>query len=70
MSLFVPATSSDMPGWVRKIANAVNFLLGQRDFPLVRLDAAPTAPEEGQAYYDTVLHKGRIWDGTTWQALW
>ncbi|MNS86982.1 hypothetical protein D3C72_1209060 [compost metagenome] len=31
---------------------------------------APGSPVEGQAYYDTTLHKLRVWDGTTWQNAW
>lgn len=66
----LPFTATNMAEWVRKGAFAVNFLLSQRQFPFVRLDAAPTSPEEGQGYYDTVLHKARVWDGSAWQNLY
>lgn len=31
---------------------------------------APASPTEGDVYYDSVLHKLRVWDGTGWQACW
>jgi hypothetical protein len=37
---------------------------------LRKLAAAPGSPTEGDAYYDTVLHKTFTYDGTTWQAHW
>lgn len=69
-ALFVPPSSSDQPGWVRKAASAINFLLRSRAFPFDRMDAAPADPEAGQGYYDTVTNKARIYDGTTWRDLW
>lgn len=32
--------------------------------------SAPASPVEGEQYYDSTLHKGRIYDGTLWQDLW
>ena len=37
---------------------------------LPKASSAPIAPTEGQAYYDTALHKLRVWDGTVWQNAW
>ncbi|WP_222164740.1 beta strand repeat-containing protein [Edaphocola aurantiacus] len=37
---------------------------------LPKAATAPGSPVEGQAYYDTTLHKLRVWDGTTWQNAW
>jgi hypothetical protein len=37
---------------------------------LPKAASAPMAPTEGQAYYDTALHKLRVWDGTVWQNAW
>lgn len=68
--LFVPPSSSDAPGWIRKAAAAINYLLRNRAFPLDRLDTAPTDPEAGQGYYDTVTNKARIYDGSIWRDLW
>lgn len=34
------------------------------------LASAPSSPGEGWTYYDSTLHKLRVWDGTTWQACW
>lgn len=73
MSLPVPvdARSGD---WPRKIANAINRLIGvvdQREtLPLQMLAADPASPIEGQAYYNTVTHKARVYDGTIWRDLW
>lgn len=30
----------------------------------------PSNPSESDTYYDTVLHKARTWDGTTWRNWW
>jgi len=32
--------------------------------------SAPTSPGEGDIYYDSTLHKLRVYDGTTWQNCW
>lgn len=32
--------------------------------------SAPGSPTEGDTYYDTVTHKTRTWDGSTWQDHW
>lgn len=31
---------------------------------------APTAPNEGDVYMDSITHKLMVYDGTTWQACW
>jgi len=68
--LFLPPSSSDVPGWIRKAATAVNHLLRNRSFPFDRMSAAPDAPEAGQAYYDTTTNKARVYDGSGWIDLW
>lgn len=70
MSLFVPQTASNMPEWVRKVATAINSLLGGRGFPFPPADADPADPKPGQGYYNTVTNKARVWDGTVWTDLW
>ena len=40
---------------------------------VMRLEPIPTAPSspaEGDIYYDSVLKKLRVFDGTTWQSCW
>lgn len=34
------------------------------------LASAPSSPGEGWTYYDSTLHKLRVWDGAAWQACW
>ncbi len=34
------------------------------------LDVAPSNPEKGEMYFDNVLNKLRVYDGTTWQNCW
>jgi hypothetical protein len=31
---------------------------------------APGTPAEGDIYYDSTLHKLRVYDGTAWQNCW
>ncbi len=38
--------------------------------PFLNAVEAPADPVEGQSYYDTTLHKARVWDGTAWNDLW
>lgn len=58
------------PSWFRDVANAVNTLINGNPLPFVRLAAAPSDPENGQTYYDTVLLKVRTWNGSTWNNHW
>lgn len=69
MSLFLPPTASSVPEWLRKCATAVNSLLKAQNV-LESLPSAPSGPVAGQVYFDTALHKARVWDGSAWQALW
>lgn len=39
-------------------------------YPFEELAAAPGSPGEARTYYDTVLHKLRVWDGSAWQNCW
>jgi hypothetical protein len=34
------------------------------------LSTAPSSPSEGEMYYDNILKKLRVWDGTVWQNCW
>lgn len=65
-------TSTTMATWVRRASERVNFLLRRVDQPFVfqNADAEPVDPVPGQAYFDTVTDKLRVWDGTTWQNAW
>lgn len=60
--------------WPRLVANGVNYCLkalsARQSFPFQSLDAEPASPTEGQTYYDTVMHKLRVYDGTGWQNAW
>ena len=51
--------------WPRQVANAVNRL-NINFYPFPSLAVAPTAPGEGQTYYDTALHNVRTWNGSAW----
>lgn len=33
---------------------------------LENANSAPTAPVKGQAYFNTIINKAYIWDGTEW----
>lgn len=68
MSLFLPPTASNMAEWVRKAATTVNKLLERQTF--TPLATAPSNPRIGDGYFDTSDNKAKIWDGSTWQALW
>lgn len=60
--------------WPRKVANAINGLLrtsaARETMPFQMLDAEPSDPVEGRAYFDTTTHKLRTFDGTTWVDAW
>lgn len=56
--------------WARRVASAINRATARVPFPFVRLKDAPPSPAEGQAYYDTTIHKARVYDGTAWRDLW
>lgn len=73
--LLVPVDNKRLD-WPRKVANAVQYLLSVAEVPLPaptnpfqQLAAAPATPTEGQTYYDTVLHKARTWNGSSWNNL-
>lgn len=70
MSLQLPPTATNMPEWVRRVAQAVNGLLSSRGFPFPPVDSLPTDPKPGQAVFDNSDGKAKIWDGAAWQALW
>lgn len=72
--------AGDGPEWRRRVAVAVNWLLGPLErrvkaiedkaaFPFPLLSSAPASPSEGQSYYDTTTHKARVYDGTVWNDL-
>lgn len=76
--------AGDGPEWRRRVAIAVNWLLGPLVRRVVALEAtdaaklthpfqslatAPASPTAGQSYYDTVTNKARVYDGTAWNDL-
>ena len=76
--------AGDGPEWRRRVAVAVNWLLGtlarrvtaleatdaaKATHPFQSLAAAPVSPTEGQTYFDTVTKKARTYDGTIWNDL-
>lgn len=67
MSLYLPPTTTNQAEYNRKIALAVNTLLRRSLSPS---DTPPPAPNPGDAYLDNTDDVGKVWDGTTWQALW
>lgn len=67
MGMFLPPTASRQDEFNRKVALAVNVLLRRSLSPS---DVAPANPAPGDAYFDTTDSTGKVWDGTTWQALW
>lgn len=66
--MFLPPTTQDLPSFVRKVAAAVNSLLRGNVFPASA--TAPPDPQLGTGWFDTSASKAKVWDGTTWQALW
>lgn len=60
----IPATTSAINEWVRRVALEVNPVLSGYPFP--QYDTAPGAPSEGFTYYDIVLNSVRTWNGTAW----
>ncbi len=71
MSLLLPPTSTNQPDWPRKVANAVNYLLGRQGFLGDPTDTAPTDPRISSIWIDsTDSNRAKVWDGTSWQALW
>lgn len=68
MSLFLPPTAPDLASFVRKVAAAVNSLLRGNVFPVSA--TAPPDPQAGQGWFDSSVNKAKVYDGTTWQALW
>lgn len=64
----IPSQWASIPDWMRIVASKVNPSL--QGFPFMSLDSAPASPTEGFVYYDTTLHKVRVFDGTTFQNLW
>lgn len=49
---------------------AITALQSPSTIKFAALTAAPASPAEGWAYYDSTLHKLRVWDGTAWQNCW
>ncbi|SES08548.1 hypothetical protein [Sphingobium sp. YR768] len=70
--LHLPPTASSVPEWIRKAAGAINGLIKQRGAPFGEpSDTAPPSPRIGEAWIDsTDSNRAKIWDGSTWQALW
>lgn len=63
-----PPSQATMPDWFRKAAGLINQLLARQTF--APSDTAPTNPRVGDGYFDTTDNKAKIWDGTSFQALW
>lgn len=63
-----PPSTATMPDWFRKAAGLINQLMVRQSFPPA--DTAPLNPRVGDGYFDTTDNKAKIWDGTTFQALW
>lgn len=68
--LLVPTTFSNVAEWARKVATAINYLLGRQGLPFPMLDSDPVNPQPGQAYFNTVTGKARVYDGTSWNDLY
>lgn len=60
--------------WPRKVANAVNRLIGivsrREGYPFEELAADPASPAKGRTYFNTATNKVRVYDGATWNDLW
>lgn len=65
----VSTDDTNMPRWVRSAALAINSLIRPKSI-FFDPGTAPDGPTEGQAYYDSTLHKLRVWDGSAWQNCW
>lgn len=53
-----------------KLANNLDFNKYEaQNMKLQSLATAPASPAVGQAYFDTTLVQGRIWDGTAWKPI-
>lgn len=63
-----PASGSAMMEWCRKVAGLINQLIGRQTF--APSSAAPPSPRVGDGWFDVAVNKAKIWDGSTWQALW
>lgn len=72
--------AGDGPEWRRRVAIAVNWILGplerrlkavegKEGFPFPSRPTAPASPVAGQSYYDTATNKARVYDGTVWHDL-
>lgn len=44
----------------------LNFDQIQSQFGFPVLSAAPSDPQQGQAYFDTTLHQIGVWTGSAW----
>jgi MFS family permease len=70
-SLAITVNSNTTPGNV-----GINVVTPQRNLhvkDVIRLEprsAPPDNPVEGDIYYDSVLKKLRVFDGTVWQSCW
>ncbi|MEY3444750.1 MAG: hypothetical protein RLZZ519_3031, partial [Bacteroidota bacterium] len=63
--------------WIKSNGNVgVNMSAPQRSLhvsDVMRLEpraTAPSSPSKGDIYFDSVLNKLRVYDGTTWQNCW
>lgn len=63
-----PPSMATLPDWCRKVVGLVNGLLAKRQFP--ESATAPTDPRPGDGWFDTSVNKAKIWDGSSWNALW
>jgi hypothetical protein len=66
---FVPESAARQD-WPRLVAQAIKE---RQNPPIIKfkpLAVAPTSPKEGWTYYDSALHKLRVWDGSAWQNCW
>lgn len=64
----LPSAWASIPDWIRMAALKLNPIIN--GYPFQSLDTAPTGVDEGYTYYDTTLHKARVFDGTSFQNLW
>ena len=53
-----------------KFGNAIDLQQNQINNPVLQnLGSAPSAPKEGQVYWNTSSHVGFAWNGTTWRPM-
>lgn len=63
-----PPSQATLFEWCRKVAGLINQLISRQTF--APSATAPLNPRIGDGWVDTGdSNRAKIWDGTTWQAL-